>query len=93
MHPQEMPKSKYAAVTVMGKGVQAGQAAVNNVQVTDYGIVACGNITNSTINNGASAIYGSSTNTSFNGGSTVYAIRQRPRPLTTLPSSARCPPR
>jgi choice-of-anchor A domain-containing protein len=73
MHPQDMPKSNYAAVTVMGKGVQAGQAAVNNVQVTDYGIVAYGNITNSTINNGASAIYGSSTSTSFNGGSTVYA--------------------
>jgi choice-of-anchor A domain-containing protein len=73
MHPQDMPKSNYAAVTVMGNGVQAGQAAVNNVQVTDYGIVAYGNITNSTINNGASAIYGTSTNTSFNGGSTVYA--------------------
>lgn len=73
MHPQDMPKSNYAALTVLGQGVKPGQAAVNNVQVTDFGAVVFGDITNSGINNGASAIYGKSVNTSFNGGSTVYA--------------------
>jgi len=73
MHPDDMPASNYAALTVMGKGVAAGQAAVNNVQVTDFGAVVYGNITNSTVNNGHSAIYGDSTNTSYNGSGTVYA--------------------
>lgn len=73
MHPQDMPKSDYAALTVMGKNLKPGQAAVSNVQVTDFGAVVYGDIKNSSINNGASAIYGKSINTSFNGGSTVYA--------------------
>lgn len=73
MHPQDMPASNYAGLTVLGKGLKPGQAAVNDARVIDYGAVVYGNITNSEINNGASAIYGASINTSYNGGSTVYA--------------------
>ena len=58
MHPQDMPASDYAALTVMGKGVKAGQPTVNNVQVTDKGAVVFGEMKNSTVNNGNSAIYG-----------------------------------
>ena len=72
MHPNDMRASNYAAVTVKGVGVKAGQAAMSNTQVTDKGAVVYGNVVNSTVNNGNSAIYGNSTNTSYNGNGSVY---------------------
>jgi choice-of-anchor A domain-containing protein len=73
MHPQDMPASNYAALTVMGKNLAAGQAAVNNVRVINGGAVVYGTIKDSEINGGNSAIYGTSSNTSFNGNGSVYA--------------------
>ncbi|HEX7985111.1 MAG TPA: hypothetical protein VF616_16465, partial [Duganella sp.] len=67
MHPNDIKASDYAAVTVKGVNVQAGHAAMSGTQVTDKGAVVYGNIDNSIVNNGSSAIYGNSTNTSYNG--------------------------
>lgn len=72
MHPNDIKASNYAAVTVKGVNVQAGQAAMSGTQVTDKGAVVYGNIDNSIVNNGSSAIYGNSTNTSYNGNGSVY---------------------
>ncbi len=72
MHPNDIRASDYAAVTVKGVNVQAGQAAMSGTQVTDKGAVVYGNIVDSTVNNGSSAIYGDSTNTSYNGSGSVY---------------------
>lgn len=72
MHPNDIRASNYAAVTVKGVGVAAGQAAMSGTQVTDKGAVVYGNIDNSIVNNGSSAIYGNSINTSYNGNGSVY---------------------
>jgi len=72
MHTQDMRASNYAAVTVKGVGVAAGQAAMSGTQVSDKGAVVYGNIDNSIVNNGNSAIYGNSINTSYNGNGSVY---------------------
>jgi len=73
MHPQDMPASNYAALTVMGQNLAAGQAAVNNVRVINGGAVVYGNIKDSEINGGNSAVYGVSSHTSYNGTGSVYA--------------------
>ncbi|USX25988.1 choice-of-anchor A family protein [Oxalobacteraceae bacterium OTU3CINTB1] len=72
MHPQDIRASDYAAVTVRGVGVAAGQPAMSNTQVTDKGAVVYGNVVDSIVNNGSSAIYGNSINTSYNGNGSVY---------------------
>ena len=72
MHPQDIRASDYAAVTVRGQGVKAGEAALSGAQVTDKGAVVYGNVADSTVNNGHSAIYGDSANTSYVGSGSVY---------------------
>ncbi|MBP1206961.1 choice-of-anchor A domain-containing protein [Duganella sp. 1411] len=72
MHPNDIKASNYAAVTVKGVNVKSGQAAMSGTQVTDKGAVVYGNIFNSIVNNGSSAIYGNSVNTSYNGNGSVY---------------------
>ena len=64
MHPNQLPASSYAGLTVAG--------SVSGVQVTDGGVYVGGNISNSTVNKGQSVIEGNSSNTSYNGNGVFY---------------------
>ena len=72
MHPNDVPASNYAGLTVMGVGVASGANAVSNAQVTANGAVVYGNTKNLSINNGHSAIYGNTESTDFNGSGSYY---------------------
>jgi choice-of-anchor A domain-containing protein len=72
MHPNDVPASNYAGLTVMGHGVAAGANAVSNAQVTANGAVVYGNTKDLSINNGHSAVYGDTDNTNFNGSGSYY---------------------
>lgn len=72
MHPQDIRASDYAAVTVRGQGVTAGEAALSGSIVTDNGAVVYGNVVNSEVQKGHSAIYGDSTSTNYVGSGSVY---------------------
>jgi len=72
MHPNDVPASNYAGLTVMGQGVAAGANAVSNAQVTANGAVVYGNTKDLSINNGHSAVYGNTDNTNFNGSGSYY---------------------
>ncbi|MBU0621408.1 MAG: choice-of-anchor A family protein [Gammaproteobacteria bacterium] len=58
-HPSATPASDYAGLTVLG---DAG-----NVQVNGFGAVIGGNLTNSIINSGSSAVFGNASGNNFNG--------------------------
>lgn len=59
-----IPVSNYAALTVMGN---AGPVSVNNNGSAAVGIVATGNLTGATVNNGGGVVQGSTNGVSFNG--------------------------
>ena len=75
MHPEHVVASNYAGLTVRGI-VQAGQPvpayAVSNAQVSANGAVVFGNSKDLGVNNGNSAVYGNTQNTSFNGTGSYY---------------------
>ena len=70
MHPDTMPGSGYAALTVAG-GVASG------LQVTAGGATVLGSLSNSAINNGPTVVGGNASNSNFNGsgGSYVYGSK------------------
>lgn len=69
MHPNDMPSSSFAGLTVDG--------SASGLHVTAGGATILGNLSNSNINNGASVITGNVSNTNFNGsgGSYVYGTK------------------
>ncbi|MFM2329727.1 MAG: hypothetical protein RLZZ494_1830 [Pseudomonadota bacterium] len=69
MHPNDMPSSSFAGLTVDG--------SASGLSVTAGGATILGNLSNSNINSGASVITGNASNTNFNGsgGSYVYGTK------------------
>ena len=69
MHPNDMPSSSFAGLTVDG--------SASGLNVTAGGATVLGNLSNSNINSGASVVTGNASNTNFNGsgGSYVYGTK------------------
>lgn len=61
MHPNDMPSSSYAGLTVLGDA--------SSVQVTSGGLTVLGNLSNANVNNGAAVVGGNASNSNFNGNS------------------------
>lgn len=66
MHPNDMPASDYAGLTVLGN------ASSGSMNVTAGGATVLGNLANANINNGAVVVGGNASNSNFNGSGGAY---------------------